>query len=192
MKRCPHCEFIYNDDQTACDMDGQMLVFDNSTTLPAITTHPQSPRHSRTAFISLLAITGLVLVIVASLTFMFTPGPIAEVHADTLDLERAITLPPLTSPLRKSEPLHMAAAEPSVAASTDVSTEAAENETRRNQDARLTIRRGLPPLPRLQPLPRLPAAKPTPRVVEVKQEKNSKVKSLLKKTGRVLKKPFKF
>jgi len=33
MKRCPQCEFIYEDDQSLCDMDGALLVFD-SRTLP--------------------------------------------------------------------------------------------------------------------------------------------------------------
>src|SRR5215510_11609271 len=33
MKRCPQCEFIYEDDQSLCDMDGALLVFD-SRSLP--------------------------------------------------------------------------------------------------------------------------------------------------------------
>ena len=28
MKRCPKCEFIYEDDQSLCDMDGVLLVLD--------------------------------------------------------------------------------------------------------------------------------------------------------------------
>src|SRR5215211_9316177 len=35
MKRCPQCEFIYEDDQSLCDMDGALLVFD-SRTLPSL------------------------------------------------------------------------------------------------------------------------------------------------------------
>ena len=35
MKRCPQCEFIYEDDQSLCDMDGVLLVFD-SRTLPNV------------------------------------------------------------------------------------------------------------------------------------------------------------
>lgn len=45
MKLCPQCEFIYEDDQNLCDMDGEALVCDNrlgvfprsSPTVPAIT-----------------------------------------------------------------------------------------------------------------------------------------------------------
>jgi len=29
MKRCPQCEFIYEDDQSLCDMDGILLVPDS-------------------------------------------------------------------------------------------------------------------------------------------------------------------
>ena len=43
MKRCPQCEFIYEDDQTLCDMDGKELVyhagpvaFEGSSTHPLI------------------------------------------------------------------------------------------------------------------------------------------------------------
>ena len=39
MKRCPQCEFIYEDDQSLCDMDGFLLVFD-SQVLPK----PKTPR----------------------------------------------------------------------------------------------------------------------------------------------------
>ena len=35
MKRCPQCEFIYEDDQSLCDMDGIVLVFD-TTPLPRL------------------------------------------------------------------------------------------------------------------------------------------------------------
>ena len=33
MKRCPQCEFIYEDEQTMCDMDGAVLAFDTSSTV---------------------------------------------------------------------------------------------------------------------------------------------------------------
>ena len=42
MKLCPQCQFIYEDDQNLCDMDGKALVYDNRPevfrdTLPALT-----------------------------------------------------------------------------------------------------------------------------------------------------------
>ena len=42
MKLCPQCQFIYEDDQNLCDMDGNALVYDNRPVvfpdaLPAVT-----------------------------------------------------------------------------------------------------------------------------------------------------------
>src|SRR5947207_11044374 len=42
MKLCPQCQFIYEDDQNLCDMDGKALVYDNRPgvfpdMLPAVT-----------------------------------------------------------------------------------------------------------------------------------------------------------
>src|ERR1043165_2617530 len=49
MKRCPQCEFIYEDDQSLCDMDGVLLVFDTRN-LPnphALATMPPKPQTRR-------------------------------------------------------------------------------------------------------------------------------------------------
>ncbi len=35
MKRCPLCDFIYEDDQRLCDMDGIELVHDRGALVPA-------------------------------------------------------------------------------------------------------------------------------------------------------------
>ncbi len=49
MKRCPQCEFIYEDDQSLCDMDGVLLVLDsrNLPNLHALTTVPGLPTTQR-------------------------------------------------------------------------------------------------------------------------------------------------
>ena len=65
MKRCPQCEFIYEDDQSLCDMDGVLLVFDSRTlpSLHALATvsaplPEKGPRRSRMvpAFATLIAV----------------------------------------------------------------------------------------------------------------------------------------
>src|SRR2546423_3911520 len=45
MKRCPQCEFLYEDDQSLCDMDGALLVLDSRTlpSLHALATMPAIP-----------------------------------------------------------------------------------------------------------------------------------------------------
>src|SRR5215216_525686 len=51
MKRCPKCEFIYEDDQSLCDMDGVLLVLDSRTMphLHALQTVPpqRAPKRNR-------------------------------------------------------------------------------------------------------------------------------------------------
>ena len=66
MKRCPQCEFIYEDDQSCCDMDGIDLVFDNPTASTALATmdSPAKPiRFRRSAVISICAVILGVLVL---------------------------------------------------------------------------------------------------------------------------------
>ena len=64
MKLCPQCEFIYEDDQNFCDMDGETLVFDTRLgvfpgNVPAVT--GPRPRKSRLRIIALPVAAGLVL-----------------------------------------------------------------------------------------------------------------------------------
>ena len=66
MKRCPQCEFIYEDDQSLCDMDGVLLVLD-SRTLPnmnALTTvTPKAPPPKRNRAVPAFATLILALVL---------------------------------------------------------------------------------------------------------------------------------
>src|SRR6476661_4701235 len=70
MKRCPQCECIYEDDQTLCDMDGILLVFD-SQNLPK----PRSTRksHRRSRMVPLVAM--LLLTTVLSLVYYVSTHP---------------------------------------------------------------------------------------------------------------------
>ncbi len=65
MKRCPQCEFIYEDDQSCCDMDGIDLVFDHAT--PPLnkpkTSRPGKRKTSRRPFLSVCAVLFGVLVL---------------------------------------------------------------------------------------------------------------------------------
>src|ERR1051326_4033659 len=65
MKRCPQCEFIYEDDQSLCDMDGVLLVLDSRTlpNLHAITTVPVKPQAKRNRAVPAFASLSLVLVL---------------------------------------------------------------------------------------------------------------------------------
>ena len=76
MKRCPQCEFIYEDDQRLCDMDGVLLVLDsrNLPNLHALATvsapvPEKGPR--RRAMVPAFA-TLILMLAVASVYYMST------------------------------------------------------------------------------------------------------------------------
>ena len=69
MKRCPKCEFIYEDDQSLCDMDGVLLVLDsrklpNHEALQTVPPTKTTPKRNRAvpafATVILALILGLV------------------------------------------------------------------------------------------------------------------------------------
>jgi hypothetical protein len=63
MKRCPDCEFVYEDDQVLCDMDGKELVRESRWfPLPRTTaTEPPPPAKSRWRSLVLLVLAGAIL-----------------------------------------------------------------------------------------------------------------------------------
>lgn len=218
MKRCPQCEFIYNDDQNLCDMDGRALVYDDAlATLPdsSLPANDLQIPKSRLRVLTMPALAGFVLAALICLGYYAAPRlnakPETRGSSETRKLKpvpAAETAPaatdsskPTTEPDKSADPSKPIAAvvDPSLSA-----TPAERTATTKPND-RLTISRRLAPLPRVPPLPRLPTAKvrsTTPEssvsapersteVTSANQKKESTVRSLLKKTGRILKKPFK-
>jgi len=202
MKVCSQCEFIYEDDQSLCDMDGAELVYDPAPlalTQASLSETAAPLAHSRWKRLGATAIAGIVLGTVLVLLFQVftlrTPeqlsstGPqnshssSAQATGDSsispnLDLSLPVPLVPpvdaLPAPVPSASPQSMHLPEGSPQAITDVLAQ-----------------------------PRAEAATPAPRAVARKREranpkplqansKESKVGSFLKKTGNILKKPFKF
>ncbi|HEY5885521.1 MAG TPA: hypothetical protein VIT88_12590 [Pyrinomonadaceae bacterium] len=200
MKRCTQCEFIYEDEQTTCDMDGAILAFDENSA------EVQSQRSVIKSF-AVPAIAGTGLAAVLCLAFYASPLLVAKPETRQPFIEQ-------TSPANAGQP--STPTQPAIqmpSPSTDVvvdQTPATEVEnakrssdenhaTPKTSDSRLTIRRGLAPLPRVPTLPRLPPArvgtsstKDNVQVTNSKPKKQSKVESFFKKTGRAITKPFKF
>ena len=201
MKRCPQCEFIYEDEQTTCDMDGAMLAFEKNTA-----TLDQPP--SRAKSFAVPAVVGTALAAVLVLAFYTSPLLVAKPDAGQPSPALSAPLNPVSAPT----PIHPAIAAPSTSPSPEAVIEPAIKKRADNEktsdanhaspktaDSRLTIRRGLPPLPRVPSLRRLPpvraqksSASKTQSKVTTPPMKQSKVESFLKKTGRVITKPFKF
>ena len=167
MKRCPLCEFIYEDDQSLCDMDGIELVAERGELLaPADVAAHESVTavRSRRRRSSLMLLVGVFLSAV-TLSFSYSPeGASADTgHPPARGLAPAA--PPVTAPA------------PPPAAPTTVDDE--------------TTREAAPPKGP-SPAPPKPRAsdlrEERTRAGVVKKE--SKVGSIMNKAVRILKKPF--
>jgi cytoskeletal protein RodZ len=202
MKRCPFCEFIYEDDQSHCEMDGIALIHDDHA-LPlqdevAVAALPadlmSNPRRKKTRLLPLSALlVGIVLLLVQyaganrgarSAPNVDPPSPpqpaAAEVEpamsegsdAPTADLPLAETPAPQTSTNET----------PTSASSSNVGSSARAPENEASTTPMST-----------QPGAASPAKPAKTRRVEkapTSAKKESKFRSLLNKTTRVLKKPF--
>lgn len=200
MKRCPQCEFIYEDEQTTCDMDGAMLAFDKNSAAV------EGPR-SRAKSFAVPAVVGTALAGVLVLAFYSSPLLVAKPDASQLSPELTEPVNPGSAPTPVLPVIEAPSTSPSPEEPTSAEraadserTSDANHASPKRADSRLTIRRGLPPLPRVPSLPRLPPAraqksstsKDQIKVTTPPAKKQSKVESFLKKTGRVITKPFKF
>ena len=184
MKRCPQCEFIYEDDQSLCDMDGVLLVLDSRTipNLHALATVDVPVEASVTSrghwrHRTFPAMAALILASVLSLVYFVSTqrGVQSGAPAST---DSIITTPILNPPVAPAD------SNPAPPPVTDVNGAAAVEEKPK-------------PEPTKEPAPATSkkASTKTPatqnRTAEPKKDEN-KVGSILKKTGRILKKPFKF
>lgn len=213
MKRCPKCEFIYEDDQTCCDMDGINLVFDHNS-LPATgTSEKHKPGFRRSLLVSIIGVVfGVVAMAVgyASLERAFSQTPEPSVPPATVNQP---------TPVAPKRPAKLESISETVDEITEVATSVSpaertdvdhkdssklQSERTETQSKPLT----LPTLPpatvqtrstttyKTVPQPRVatsPAqARPaSARSQTAQSEKDSKVVSIVKKTGRFLTKPFK-
>ena len=170
MKRCPKCEFIYEDDQSLCDMDSSLLVFDSRTlpnlhalqTVPAAKTAPKRN-------LAVPAFATLILALVLSLVYY--------VSVQRRAAQNSFTAPPPSAAAGTSNPVTEVNPKP------EAPPPAEEPKPE-------------PPKASAAPVPvKKAAAKPAPTPAKSKtdnKKNDSKVNSILKKTGRILKKPFKF
>ena len=175
MKRCPQCEFIYEDDQSLCDMDGVLLVFD-SRTLPthALATVPPTPspaaqRRNR----AVPAFATLILALVLGMVY----------YVSTRQTRPAVSTPSTLS----AAPVVIPTPEPQPTQSVQPAQAREEVEPKPapvKQPATTPAKKSVTTKNTTSVSQTTPAAEP--------KKKDSKVNSILKKTGRILKKPFKF
>lgn len=190
MKRCPQCEFIYEDDQSLCDMDGALLVFDSRTLpnldalapvdMPALPVAAKAHWRHRT----FPAVAALILATVFSLVYFVTSQ-----HGATPSTPAG--MPSVTLPAS-----HLAAPaeanptpEPPPVAEENNAAPAAKEETKPQEPARHPANA---PAPKRTAQATSKTSTIQSKPAEEPKKDDSKVGSILKKTGRILKKPFKF
>ena len=178
MKRCPQCEFIYEDDQSLCDMDGVLLVLD-SRTLPNLhalapvevpMVAPRAPWRHRT----FPAMAALILASVFSLVYFVSTQRSVPKPAAVSGASIAVPAPAMPSPVEAPQAVPAAPAPEKI--------EPAKEEIR--------IQSGKVPVP--APVKKASSKTTERKPAEEPKKDESKVGSILKKTGRILKKPFKF
>ena len=185
MKRCPQCEFIYEDDQSLCDMDGALLVFDSRTLpnlhalapidMPAVPDAAKAHWRHRT----FPAMAALILATVFSLVY-FVSTQRGAAPSTPVDMP-SITMPAsnLVAPAEaQPTPEPPPATDENVAAPDD-------NEETKPEPAKAPAK-----APAQKATSKTSTAQTKP--AEETKRDDSKVGTILKKTGRILKKPFKF
>ena len=205
MKRCPQCEFIYEDDQSCCDMDGIDLVFDHATppvTQPK-TSRPGKGNTSRRPFLSVCAVVFGVLVLAIgyaalerAMTVSSEPAALvvnssAKPATQGDDIQRQAELAQIepAEEKRAADPEANKSLGVEPGSRSAVSPKAIEPLNRNSLGTRGVVLGSIPPQNRVE------ASRPQPAIIKVQPaaaaKKDSKVVSIVKKTGRLLKKPFK-
>lgn len=183
MKRCPNCEFIYEDDQSHCDMDGTKLALDSRPLpkLQALTvTNVGSDSRWRSRAVPVFA--SAMLAIVLGFVYYVSTRQVATTATAVTD----------SSPIEA----HIPAApspEPTVSEATSLTTDAptqtdAKSATPIGVDAKKSVetRTNANAERNIKPAQQTRGQK---RVAKEPAEKDdSKVRSILKKTGRFFKK----
>jgi hypothetical protein len=190
VKRCPHCDFIYEDDQLVCDLDGTALVHD-SRPLPANPSPQRAipPAKPGRRLIAIGAIAGVILLFF--LFYVFTPGTAPQ---NTSLSSSKVSTGPQSAP-NADPPGVTATATPSLSKEPKANVNAVESSSR--------IVRASPAHSRSPARKREDKkSKPENNVVKkvsrignpenTNAKKESRIGSFLKKTGRKLKKPFRF
>jgi hypothetical protein len=239
MKLCSQCEFIYEDDQERCDMDGAELVheptlehvFPNNALqataemkrVPARLIIPlsrlQQARTSKTqpkVFVArkgfaLRIAAGFLLAVIAFASFYAAARlqPRAQTATNTGKTSYSTVVSGASSSLDKPETPNANIEPAQSVAQTRNSKLATAPSSDKIETQGSNRETPTPALPRVKPLPRLkplPTLKPLPRLAEqsrslsapvhnAKQRANAKKESrfgsFIKKTGRILTKPFK-
>jgi len=243
MKRCPQCEFVYEDEQNVCDMDGSELAHEElSLPLPPLIEMSGPPavepaKRARRSFV-VPAFAGIILAALSFVAYYATtqglrrptvnasqetvvaasqpaqnveaPTPVQADETEPLpeETDASATVQPKPNVPGRLSPGPVSAAAPAERGQGSVLIRLANGATIKADDAwqkregiwyrqagvvtflkRSQVRAIERPARSHTATPNVTAPKPAP--VSAEPKKDSRVKSILKTTGRFLKKPFK-
>jgi hypothetical protein len=183
MKRCPQCDFVYENDQRLCDFDGRELAAYETAALPPpeIAAPPQAvapavpPVKSRRGGFILLPVVAVMSA--AVLYFAYYSIPRRAAPGDTSRSPVNLTASPQPEPSPVLAQPHAA----------DAPSPAPPPSTPEVK----TVRRAHPAVKRPPADARAPLPAQAEKLGVASPKKESKLGSIMKKTGRWLKKPFK-
>jgi hypothetical protein len=206
MKRCSECDFIYEDDQNLCDMDGHELVSD--PTIQSFQVNATAVTNARPAKVRArrLVLAGVIAVLVGTLLSVGYSGLTSEYVPQT-------TKAPSTNVIRapRSVPDQMPAVPDQSTATPNVihlpqsvpdqspAMPTASPTPFPSRSPRLEKTRAIPVTgsPLASSAPGFPPTAPVRETVKseptkANHKKDSGIGRFLRKTGKILKRPFKF
>jgi len=181
MKRCPECEFIYEDDQSFCDMDGTKLAHDSRPLpkLQALSSTGDATAKARLRGRVVPVFASAILVIVLGLVYYVSTRQAVQNNVTST----AVEVPASTPVDSSAVPSATTAEQPSIETTTEAKRSDEEQTSVGSRKQKNTANAR--------------AANDTTRKAKNAQPKNSsepsdkddsKVRSMLKKTGRFFKK----
>jgi hypothetical protein len=189
MKRCSECDFIYEDDQNRCDMDGHELVDEptlQSLPVNATTTQPAKARTRRLVFAVVVAI-----IVGALLSVGYSGLTRNDVPQTTKAPPTNVIRTPQTAPVQS--PARITPTAPTAPTAPAANPTPSPSESPRLEKTRARPGAGSPLAESQQKVEPTTRGRESVKAEPVKanHKKDSRIGSFLKKTGKLLKKPFK-
>lgn len=177
MKRCVQCSFLYEDDQGFCDMDGRELIYEHTMQALQVRTLTQplaSPAKSHGKQFAIATATAVLMGVVLSLGYSgFTRAPKnTKVSTDVIRAPQSVPALIPATPVVSPTPSPSQSPKSAQPQKTTAPIAKSSPERFRSPPLRREVRR--------------------PRPAMANHKKESKIGGFLKKTGRILKRPFKF
>jgi len=195
MKRCPQCDFLYEDEQNFCDMDGKELAFDAESFPQPQRTAIASAALPAKSHSSRFVVAMMAAIVVAAISF------VAYYASSRLLNPRIEEVPPsasenqqIESSTPQSTPDSMPATPTETPAPAKLSTSQPPANAKTIVSSSTNAKSAAPSSPRSVPdrdERKIVAEKSGQKPAAVEAKKDSRIGSILKKTGRMLKKPFK-